>query len=461
MSLRKLEEILPGRVHRDDETVETVSADFGRLVRKTPEAVVAPETPDEVQKAIRFANKEGWTVSTRGEAHSQSGQSLSEGGILLDLSNLNQVGPVEGDAVWAGGGTLWKDLIENVAAQGYTPPVLTNNLNVTVGGTLSMAGLGVASHRYGTQADNVEELEVVTGDGDLVRCSADNNQELFDCTRSGLGQFSVITRARLRLREFAPGVRTFYLLYDDMVALINDQALLMGEDRFDYIEGWCSPCVQGLRRMGETQVPFAEWFYPVQFSSEYGDQPPDDEVLQGLSFYRKVHVEDRSYLEFVRRLEPVFELWRHSGAWDMAHPWMELILPWEKASAYIEGVLKNFPPNLLVGGHVLLWPCRGTASNVPMFMHPDGEYVMGFGILPAVPRQLVPMALSLLNRASDLGMQIGGKRYLSGWVEFDHAKWKAHFEGQWEEILQCKQFYDPKSVLNPGFIQFHSTEETS
>ena len=139
---------------------------------------------------------------------------------------------------------------------------------------------------------------------------------------------------------------------------------------------------------------------------------------------------------------------------------MELILPWDKASGYIEGVLKNLPPHLMAGGHTLLWPCRGTASNVPMFMHPQGDYVMGFGILPAVPRQLVPMALALLNRASDLGMQIGGKRYLSGWVEFGHSKWKAHFENQWEKVLQCKEFYDPRSVLNPGFVHYRPSDRS-
>ncbi|HLV02941.1 MAG TPA: FAD-binding protein [Acidobacteriota bacterium] len=460
MSLRKLEELVPGRVHTDEETVQMVTSDFGRLVRKTPAVVVAPETAEEVQKTIQFANEEGWSVGTRGEAHSQSGQSLNEGGILLDLSNLKQIGPVEDGFLWAEGGASWKDLVETTAERGYTPPVLTNNLNVTIGGTLSMAGLGVASHRYGTQADQVEELEVVTGDGHLVRCSENENRELFDCTRSGLGQFSVITRVRLRLRRFAPRVRTFYLLYDDMDALIKDQELVMEEDRFDYIEGWCSPCIQGLRQMGETEVPFAEWFYPVQLSKEYEDSPPDQELLSGLHFYRSVHRVDRDYLDFARRVEPVFQLWRQSGAWDLAHPWMELILPWKRAGEYIDGVLKNLPPNLVAGGHILLWPCRGTASKVPMFMRPQGEYVMGFGILPAVPRQLLPMTLALLNRASELGMQIGGKRYLSGWVEFDHSKWKAHFGNQWETVLQCKKFYDPKSLLNPGFIHYYPSDRS-
>ena len=68
-------------------------------------------------------------------------------------------------------GIKWRALVEHLAPQRLSPPVLTNNLDVTVGGTLSMGGLGVASWRYGTQADNCLELEVVTGTGEIVRCS--------------------------------------------------------------------------------------------------------------------------------------------------------------------------------------------------------------------------------------------------------------------------------------------------
>ena len=64
-----------------------------------------------------------------------------------------------------------------------------------------MAGLGVASFRYGTQADNVDELEVVTGTGEIVTCSREQNRDLFDVVRCGLGQFGVITRAKVRLRK--------------------------------------------------------------------------------------------------------------------------------------------------------------------------------------------------------------------------------------------------------------------
>src|SRR6185369_6510598 len=112
-------------------------------------------------------------------------------------------------------------------AQGLVPRVLTNNLNVTIAGTLSMAGLGVASFRYGTQADNAVELQVVTGTGKIVVCSREENRELFDAVRCSLGQFGIITRAKVRLRRCKPKVRKYYLLYDDLGALMADAKRVM------------------------------------------------------------------------------------------------------------------------------------------------------------------------------------------------------------------------------------------
>jgi FAD/FMN-containing dehydrogenase len=452
MDVQKLQELVEGTVITEPETLHELSTDFGRMIQRIPAAVLGPASAGDVQKALELANENGWQVAVRGAGHSQSGQSLIQDGLLLDMSAMNRIGKVEGASVWVEAGAVWRDVVDAVMREGMIPPVLTNNLNVTVGGTVSMAGLGVASHRFGTQADNVEALEVVTGVGDLVYCSPQENADLFNCVRCGLGQFGVVTRVRLKLRRFSPNVRTYYLLYDRLEALMEDQTRILRQQIFDYVEGWCTPCVQGMRTLGETRVPFAEWFYPVHVSVEYAESAPSDNFLANLKFYRKVYQEDAPLAVFVRRMEAVFDLWRQTGAWNLAHPWMEVILPWDRAPEYIQGVLKSFPPNLLMGGHVLLWPCRGTTSEAPMFIHPGGEFVMGFGILPAVPRQFLGMAVSLLNRASDLVLQVGGKRYLSGWVEYDADRWKAHFGEMWPKLRQWKQFFDPNRILSPGFV---------
>jgi cytokinin dehydrogenase len=458
MDIRKLRAAVKGHVVNDLEALQDVFSDFGRLAHRSPAVIVVPSDADDVRRVVELANDEGWTVSTRGAGHSQSGQSLSQEGALIDVMGLARIGPLEEECVWADAGVVWADLVTYLLHRGYVPPVFTNNLNVTVGGTVSLGGLGVASHRYGTQADNVVAMEVVTGAGDLVTCSKEENHELFDSVRCGLGQFGVITRLKLKVRRYSPHCRTHYLLYDDLEALMADNARIVQEQRFDFIEGWCAPCVQGMRTLGDARVPFAEWFHPVHLTLEYTDGViPTDSLLSGLKYYRKIYVEDTSLADFLRRMEPVFQIWHESGSWRLPHPWMEVILPWDRAGEYIQGVLKSFPPTLLEGGQVLLWPFRGDASGTPMFVHPEGDLAMGFGIHPAVPRKHLGMALSLLNKASDLVTQVGGKRYLSGWVEFDHSRWKAHYGSMWPKVLEWKRFFDPNGVLNPGFVKYQDS----
>ena len=370
------------------------------------------------------------------------------------LSGIRHLDPHQ-LVVTCGAGTTWRTLLAEASKHGLSPPVLTNNLDVTVGGTLSTAGLGVASWKHGTQADHCLELEVVTGEGEIVRCSPEANSDLFDAVRGGMGQFGVIIEARLRLRRHQPKVRTFMLLYDDLTYLLEDLRALMDEERFDYLESWCVPCALGFRKISGERQPFAQWFYPLHLTAEVRDTPPTPgEKLAGLRFYRLVHTEDSTIDEFFSRLDALFAIWKRTGVWEFAHPWMECILPWATAQLYITQVLANLPPHAIAGGHILLWPARGSASRTPLFMRPPGEYAMGFGILPSVPPQRLSEVLPRLAQASAASILMGGKRYLSGWVEFDPGQWKAHYGSMWPSILSLKTRFDPKGVLSPRFIPF-------
>jgi FAD/FMN-containing dehydrogenase len=457
-----LKALVKGAVADDTATREAKSTDFGRMLRRVPGVVVRPASADDVAAVIRYARKHAVPVATRGEAHTQTGQSLTDGGILLDLTALDRIhrvdagGAANGPSADCDAGVKWETLVKQVVPQGLIPPVLTNNLGVTLGGTLSVAGLGVASFRHGAQGDNVTEIEAVTGAGDIVRCSPTTETELWNAVRSGLGQFAVITRARLKLRPCRKQSRTYYLLYDDITAIMRDMKTVIDEDRVDFLESWCVPCPQGFRWAGKTKEAFAAWFFPLHLSVEHDSgAPPDDaKILQGLQPYRKMHVEDQDVLYFFIRLEPLFALWQRSGYWAGAHPWMETILPWPVAAPYITQVLANLPPTALGGGHVLLWPCRGTTSSVPLFMTPSTPLVMGFGLLPGLPPDVLPLVKPRLNAASDASMQVGGKRYLSGLIEFDRPRWKQHFGARWDDVCRLKKTYDPDGILNPGFIDY-------
>jgi FAD/FMN-containing dehydrogenase len=457
-----LKALVQGEVLDDAAAREARSGDFGRMIRRVPGVVVRPASAADVAAVIRYARKNSVPVASRGEAHTQTGQALTDGGIALDLTSLNAIEAIEpatsagGPAVRCGAGVKWETLVKQTVPQGLTPPVLTNNLGVTIGGTLSVAGLGVASFRHGAQGDNVLEIEAVTGTGDIVTCSPTQNKDLWDAVRSGLGQFGVITSARLKLRTCLQKTRTYYLLYDDLGAIMRDMQLVIDQDRVDFLESWCVPCPQGFRWAGQTKEAFAAWFFPLHLTVEFDPKsPPDDAArLQGLQPYRKMHVEDQDLFYFAARLEPLFAVWHRSGYWAGAHPWMETILPWPATLPYITQVLQNLPPTALGGGHVLLWPCRGTTSSVPLFMTPKTPLVMGFGILPGLPPDILPFVKPRLNAASDASMQAGAKRYLSGFIEFDRPRWKQHFGAQWADVCRLKQTYDPDGILNPGFIDY-------
>jgi cytokinin dehydrogenase len=458
LDLGELKSALRGELLQGDADLAARSGDFGRMITRRPLAVAFPADAQDVAQVMRFAARRGLKVATRGEAHTQSGQALVEGGIVIDTGSLRRIVDLDAAArtLSCEGGVVWRDLVGHALPHGLVPPVLTNNLGVTVGGTLSVAGIGVASFRHGTQADQVEELEVVTGAGDVLTCSATLNRDLFDAARSGLGQCGVITRARLRLRPARPLTRTYYLLYDRLDAFLGDASLLLRDGRFDYLEAWCVPCPQGFRKVAGTPQPFAEWFFPfhVTVEMEPGREPDAEPLLAGLKFHRHVHTEDRPLMEFAQRLEPLFALWRLSGYWGAAHPWMETILPWRSAGPFLGQVLANLSPAAVAGGHILLWPSSGATSTVPLFRVPKSEQVLGFGVLPGYPPHVLPEAVGRLNSLSDASVAAGASRYLSGLIQFDAPRWKAHYGEMWPRLCEWKRRFDPERVLNPGFIPF-------
>ena len=467
-SLRDLKDALGDRILLDEEARAAFRSDFGRRVDNLPGAVARCSSAEDVASVVRFCRERKIPVVARGQGHSQSGQSTTDGGVLIDTSSLRAIHEIDeaGETATVDAGLTWRALVEATVPRGLVPRVLTNNLNVAISGTLSMAGLGVASFRYGTQADNAVELQVVTGTGEIVTCSREENRELFDVVRCGLSQFGLITRAKVRLRRCKPNVRKYYLLYDDLGALMEDARKVMDPENptFSSLESWCTPCFQGIRKIGdgmelaEGVQTFAYWMYPLHLTVEYGEgeNPDDAAVLAGLTPYRQLEISEYTQLEFCSRMDPVFELWRRGGYWDMKHPWMETTLPWDTAREFIESVLAITPPQALgPGGHILLWPAYTCTSDVPLFAHPPGDWVMGWGILPGVPERFHDRALQQLDMCSELSIHYGGKRYLSGYVTFDTAeKWAAHYGDEWPRVVAAKQKYDPDGILAPGFIQY-------
>ena len=228
---------LDGELRFDEATRRAAADDFGHLVQRAPEAVLFAASRDDVAKTIRWAGRRGLKFAARGNGHSTFGRSQVEHGVVADMSRLRNIGAVEGDRIVVEAGAKWSEVLDVTLAQGLTPPVLTDYLELSVGGTLVVGGVGGTTSAFGVQADNVIEIEVVTGTGETIACSAERHPHLFDAVRAGLGQVGVVTQATLELVQAPQSVRRFLLAYPDLGTMLADARALAGDDRFDAVQG--------------------------------------------------------------------------------------------------------------------------------------------------------------------------------------------------------------------------------
>ncbi|MBR8838037.1 MAG: FAD-binding protein [Stigonema ocellatum SAG 48.90 = DSM 106950] len=454
-----LKHLIECEISGQQEDLAAVSQDFGGIIQKQPQVVVCPQNSTDVAKAVKYAVDKELTISSRAAAHTSSGQSLNQGGILLDMKSLNQIHEFRPDYLWfkADAGITWKNVVDASIPHGVIPPVLTNNFDVTIGGTHSAGGLGRNSFRYGSQADNCLGLEVVTGTGDLIWCTPEQNSELFYHVLCGYGQFGIITQIQHRLRQYHPFTRTYFLCYDDLEFLLSDERRLVLEERVDGLLSLFSPCVMGVSRTGGDRIqPLIKWFYRMQITLEVDSASDidEEELLSSLSFYRHIHTEDLTFDKFI---QPIAEVPSPVGT---ANPWIDVLLPGSVAKEYIETALKRIPSfidfrNTPVGSFCLV--SRNT--SMPMFPLPEEEFILGFGMYPTIPKSQLQSVIEQVNLLSDLGFQVGGKRYMASWVEFDLPRWRLQFGDYWSKVNEMKRKYDPKGILNPGFFQYERVAE--
>ncbi|WP_139347942.1 FAD-binding protein [Nocardia donostiensis] len=143
----------------------------------------------------------GRPLTLRGAGHSCHGQTVTDGELLVTYAPgaaASQVRLLGDGLVEVPAGMSWYGLERYLNRRGLALPVLTDYLHVSVGGTLSVGGVGTYSVRYGMQVDQVERIQLIDGTGASRWCSRNDHPELFRFALGGLGTVGLIERAVLR-----------------------------------------------------------------------------------------------------------------------------------------------------------------------------------------------------------------------------------------------------------------------
>ncbi|KGJ81753.1 hypothetical protein GY21_01345 [Cryobacterium roopkundense] len=451
------------RVPRLDGTLEKSALgdfdhDFGGFIAATPWAVLRPGSTEDIATMIRFARDNRLAIAVNGqsgedgllESHSSYGQALTEGGIQIDARSFSSIHSIDATRAVVGAGATWAEVVTAALAIGSTVSTLPDYLKLSVGGTISVGGIGGNVQRVGLSADIVRSMEIVTGKGDTVRASAHQNADLFQAALAGGGQVGIITKVELELvpAESTATIRMFY--YDDLTRFVDDQKLIMASRRFDHHSGSI------IRNADDSG-----WRFAIELGSYHStaEAPNVDDIVLQLGDVAS----DRAsfalpYRDWAFRLEPLVPDLLAGGYWGQRKPWVSLLIPSDQVEAFLADVLPGLRARDLGAGFCLLSPLDPSTITAPLFKVPAGPdgVAFFFDLLafpdPAEPAAEIAMMLERNRTMFDRVVALGGKRYIIGAVpRMTVGDWQTHFGSEtYTKLKQLKRRYDPDGVLTPG-----------
>ena len=444
---------LDGTLHADDASRRQFSVDLALNIQRIPLAVLKPGSVEDIVKMVRYANQHNLKIAMRGQGHSRYGQTLVEAGIVIDSRTLRAVVRVGDEGVDAQAGAFWGEVAQLSLAKGLTPPAMGTCMSLSVGGFLSSGGHSNSSHLFGAVADTVQELDVVTGDGRLITCSAGQEGELFDMVLAGMGQCALIVRARLQLVRAPTRVVRQDLFYDDLEAFISDAKRVVLDDRFDHLfsrafrnsdGGWSFSI-----NVGKFYYGAGEWAADSEFAA----------LQDGLRFHSTSKLVRTSYWEYLER----------DAAKNAADKAAREQNPQREPSVVVfvpAGAIKNFVAQLIAAPLDLagladfqLNPFNVRRFRCPLFKFPDEDITFGVWLYPRnvpINNAAAYAAAMDVNRGILEKMRAcGGKVYPPYAPYFSQPEWQEHFgPATWQRLLAAKRKYDPKNVLTPGLGMF-------
>jgi FAD/FMN-containing dehydrogenase len=164
-----------------------------------PAVIVRPADAREVGYIVALARETGLELAVRSGGHSGAGHSVTDGGIVLDLSLMKslEIDP-EKRIAWAEAG-LTAGEVTNATAAHRLAVGFGDTGSVGIGGLTVGGGVGYLVRKHGLTIDDLLAAEIVLADGRLLQVDSERNADLFWAIRGGGGNFGVVTRFKFRL----------------------------------------------------------------------------------------------------------------------------------------------------------------------------------------------------------------------------------------------------------------------
>ncbi|QBP43059.1 FAD-binding oxidoreductase [Paenisporosarcina antarctica] len=201
--------------------------DRGRLLPVTMKSVKSSDSEIEIRSIVRAASRHDDKISIAGMQHSQGGQTLYPGGILLDMKQYNKIIELDekNKLITVQSGVTWADIQSYINPYGLALKVSQSQNIFTVGGSMSVNvhGRDIRNHSL---IETVESFRLLNAQGQILQVSRDKHTELFNLVNGGYGLFGVILDVTLQLTEDELyQVKTESVSYDEYSSYFTNNVL--------------------------------------------------------------------------------------------------------------------------------------------------------------------------------------------------------------------------------------------
>ena len=413
-----------------------------------PDAVIWPESTEEVSTIARTCNEHGCPIIAWGAGTSLEGHIVPvQGGITLSFDRMNRVLEVNAEDmdVVVQPGITRKTLNEELRATGLFFPI-DPGADASIGGMAATRASGTCAVRYGTMREAVMALEVVLADGRVIRTGSRARKSAagYDLTKLFVGSegtLGIITEITLRLHG-------------------QPEAMSAAICAFDSLEGAIDTVMQTI----QMSVPVARIELVDEVSIRAMNAYSNYDLKEGPHLFLEFHGSEAGVAE---QAETVGEICADNGGsdfqwatkpedrnrlWAARHNFYYAIkamcpgrtgyntdacVPISRLADCILESKKDVPEGVFVSTLV------GHAG--------DGNFHLTYMVDPDDPEE-ISKAKALADRLSERTIAMGGTVTGEHGIGIGKRKFMAdeHGETAWEMMGAIKRTFDPAGILNPG-----------
>ena len=414
-----------------------------------PDAVVFPNTTEEVAEIVRICAQHVTPVIAYGTGTSLEGNVIPHlGGVVVDLANMNKVLRVSTEDldVTVQARVTRKELNAFIRDQGLFFPI-DPGADASLGGMAATRASGTNAVRYGTMRENVLALTVVLADGRIIRTSRRSRKSAagYDLTRLFVGSegtLGIITEVTLRLYGIPEAMAAAVCSFDSIEGAVNAviQTIQLGIPvaRIELLD---DVQMDAVNKFSKLNYPVKDTLF-VEFHGTEAGVKEQAEMLQSIAadhgggeFKWASKTEERNALWTARHdvtyankaLRPGCEIWA-----------TDVCVPISKLADCILETKKDLQQSFLTA------PLVGHVG--------DGNFHLGFLIDRNDPKELEE-AERLNDRLVMRALAMDGTCTGEHGIGLGKMKFLTAEHGEAVGVMrQIKKALDPQNIMNPGKI---------